>query len=68
MQHYLIIGGSSGIGQQLSNATCRIRQASNSNLNKTEPTFENPLIRIHYLNVLEETLSLDFFYPMNWPD
>ena len=60
MQNYLIIGGSSGIGlklaEQLSESGCNVI----ATFNKTEPAGNNPLIQYHQLNVLEETLSLDF--------
>lgn len=60
MQNYLIIGGSSGIGltlaEQLSESGCNVI----ATFNKTEPAGNNPHIQYHQLNVLEETLSLDF--------
>jgi NAD(P)-dependent dehydrogenase (short-subunit alcohol dehydrogenase family) len=60
MQNYLIIGGSSGIGQklaaQLSESGCNVI----ATFNKTEPAVNNPHIQYHHLNVLDETLSLDF--------
>ena len=58
--HYLIIGGSSGIGQQLA---MQLSQSGNqviATYNKNEPAVEMPHIRFDYLNVLEETLSIDF--------
>jgi NAD(P)-dependent dehydrogenase (short-subunit alcohol dehydrogenase family) len=60
MQNYLIIGGSSGIGQELA---AQLSQSGNqviATFNKNEPTGQNPQIRFHHLNVLEETPSLDF--------
>lgn len=58
--NYLIIGGSSGIGQQLA---LQLSQSGNqviATYNQTPPPFENPLIRFVHFNVLEETLSIDF--------
>ncbi|MFP5042638.1 SDR family NAD(P)-dependent oxidoreductase [Parasediminibacterium sp. JCM 36343] len=60
MSHYLIIGGSSGIGEQLA---VQLSQAGNQVLatyNKNEPKVENLNIQYHHLDVLEETISLDF--------
>lgn len=60
MQNYFIIGGSSGIGQELAN---QLTQAGNqvfATFYKSEPKIENTLIQFHQLNILEETLSLDF--------
>jgi NAD(P)-dependent dehydrogenase (short-subunit alcohol dehydrogenase family) len=60
MQNYLIIGGSSGIGQQLAKQLAQSDKQVIATFNKTEPAAENPNIHFHHLNVLEETLSLDF--------
>lgn len=60
MHNYLIIGGSSGIGQELA---AQLSQSGNqvfATFNKNQPTGQNSQIRFHHLNVLEETPSLDF--------
>jgi NAD(P)-dependent dehydrogenase (short-subunit alcohol dehydrogenase family) len=60
MQNYLIIGGSSGIGQQLAMQLAQSGNRVIATFNKNEPAVKNPHIRFHHLNVLEETPSLDF--------
>lgn len=60
MQQYLIIGGSSGIGQEIANQLSLSGNQVFATFHKNEPTIENPNIRYHHLNVLEETPSLDF--------
>ena len=60
MQNYLIIGGSSGIGQELANQLSQSDNQVIATFNKTEPRNENTQIHFHHLNVLEETLSVDF--------
>ena len=60
MQNYLIIGGSSGIGQQLATQLAIDGNQITATYNKTEPAVENPKIRYHHLNVLDETISIDF--------
>jgi NAD(P)-dependent dehydrogenase (short-subunit alcohol dehydrogenase family) len=60
MGNYLIIGGSSGIGQELAKQLAQSGKQVIATFNKNEPAFENPHIRFHHLNILEETLSLDF--------
>lgn len=60
MQQYLIIGGSSGIGQELANQLCQSGNQVIATFHKNEPTIEDPNIRYHHLNVLAETPSLDF--------
>ncbi|MGZ5189966.1 MAG: SDR family NAD(P)-dependent oxidoreductase [Flavisolibacter sp.] len=58
--HYLIIGGSGGIGQQIA---MQLSQSGNqviATYNKNKPAVEKPDIRFNHLNVLEETLSIDF--------
>lgn len=59
MQTYLIIGGSSGIGQQLALQLAESGKQVIATFNKKEPNDENPHIRFDHLNVLEETLSID---------
>jgi NAD(P)-dependent dehydrogenase (short-subunit alcohol dehydrogenase family) len=60
MQHYLIIGASSGIGQELARQLAAFGKQVIGTYNKNKPTEEHPNIRFHHLNVLEETHSLDF--------
>ena len=60
MQHYLIIGASSGIGYQLARQLAESGKQVIATFNKNEPTLVIPNIRFYHLNVLEDTLSLDF--------
>ena len=48
MQNYLIIGGSSGIGQQLAMQLSESGNQVIATFNKNEPTVENPHIRFHH--------------------
>ena len=60
MQHYLIIGGSGGIGQELATQLAASGSQVIATFNKNQPISENPFIHYHHLNVLDETLSVDF--------
>lgn len=60
MQHYLIIGASSGIGQELAIQLAKSGNKVTATFNKNEPVVENSTIHFHHLNVLDDTLSLDF--------
>jgi len=60
MQHYLVIGGSSGIGQELAKQLAESGNRVTITFNKNKPTVDNPLIDYYPLNVLDETLSLDY--------
>ena len=60
MQNYFIIGGSSGIGQQLAMQLAESGNQVIATFNKKDPVVENPHIHFHHLNVLKETFSLDF--------
>ncbi len=60
IQNYLIIGSSSGIGQQLAMKLAEPGNQVIATFNKNESAVENPHIRFHHLNVLAENLSVDF--------
>lgn len=60
MQNYLIIGGSSGIGQQLAMQLSQSGSQVIATYNKNKPPVESPHIRFEHLNVLEEVLSMNF--------
>ena len=60
MQHYLIIGASGGIGQELAIQLSKADNKVTGTYNNNKPEFEIPDVRFHHLNVLDETLSLDF--------
>ena len=60
MQHYLIIGGSSGIGQQLATQLADAGHFVLATYNSHPPVTTHPQISYHPLNVLEENLTLDF--------
>lgn len=60
MEQYLIIGASGGIGQELAKQLAGSGKQVIATFCKNEPTVEHPLIRYHYLNVLEDTPSIDF--------
>ena len=60
MHQYLIIGGSGGIGQELATQLAASGSQVIATFNKNQPISENPFIHYHHLNVLDETLSVDF--------
>lgn len=60
MQNYLIIGGSSGIGQQLSTLLAESGKQVFATFNKNTPLNDKPNVLYHHLNVLEESLFVDF--------
>ncbi len=60
MQQYLIIGASSGIGKELAKQLAESGHQVIATYNKNKPTAENPNIRFHQLDVLDDTISLDF--------
>ena len=60
MQNYLIIGGSRGIGRQLSEQLAESGIQVFATFNKNEPSAKTPNLHYHHLDVLEESLSLDF--------
>ena len=60
MQNYLIIGGSSGIGQELALQLSQSGYQVFATFNKREPGNENGQVHFHHLDVLEENFTLDF--------
>ncbi len=60
MQNYLIIGGSSGIGQALANQLSQSDHQVFATFNKRETKSENPHLQYHHLNILEEVQNLEF--------
>ena len=60
MQNYLIIGGSSGIGQELVSQLAGSGKQVIATFNTNKPVSESQGISYHHLNVLDETLSVDF--------
>lgn len=60
MKHYLIIGASSGIGLELARQLAAAGHQVTATYNKNEPTIETPNIRFHHLNVLDDSIALNF--------
>lgn len=60
MPTYLIIGASSGIGKKLAEQLVDSGNMVFATYFKNEPTSYAALIEYHYLNVLDEIMSLDF--------
>ena len=60
MRHYLIIGASSGIGRELAAQLGLAGNQITGTFYKNEPTVIIPNTRFHYLNVLDDSFSLDF--------
>ncbi len=60
MQNYLVIGGSSGIGQELAIQLAESGKQVIATYNRLEPPVTNQNIRYHHLNVLEDMPSPDF--------
>ena len=57
--HYLIIGGSSGIGQQLATQLSQSENQVTATYNNTQPAVGNSPISFVHLNVLDENPSID---------
>ena len=60
MKNYLIIGGSGGIGMALAKQLAQSGNNVIATYNKNEPVQEGSNIRFHQLNVLDDTITLDF--------
>jgi NAD(P)-dependent dehydrogenase (short-subunit alcohol dehydrogenase family) len=60
MKNYLIIGASSGIGKQLALQLANTGNRVYGTYCKNEMQSENERISYHFLNVTDETISLDF--------
>lgn len=62
MSKYFIIGASSGIGLCVASQLAEANQQVYATFNKHPINSENPAIQYHYLNVLDENLSIDFLH------
>ncbi len=60
MQHFLIIGASSGIGQALTTQLAAAENQVTATFCKNKPDVVIPNVHYHHLNVLDETHFLDF--------
>jgi NAD(P)-dependent dehydrogenase (short-subunit alcohol dehydrogenase family) len=60
MSNYLIIGGSSGIGQQLSTQLVESGHRVFATYNSHPLSSDNGTLSYHPLNILDESISLDF--------
>ena len=60
MKNYLIIGGSGGIGMALSKQLAQSGNNVIATYNKNEPVHADLNIRFHQLNILDDTITLDF--------
>lgn len=60
MSNYVIIGASSGIGQQLAGQLADTGHQVYATYFKNKLSSENEKIQYHYLNVMDEAIKLDF--------
>jgi NAD(P)-dependent dehydrogenase (short-subunit alcohol dehydrogenase family) len=60
MHNYLIIGASSGIGNELARQLAEAGNQVTATFSKNEPAVVIPNISFHHLNVLDDTFALDF--------
>lgn len=60
MANYLIIGASSGIGKKLSELLSKSGHQVFGTYNKNEIHTDNPLIKSHPLNILDDNIAFDF--------
>lgn len=60
MKNYLIVGGSSGIGQQLATQLAASGEQVIATYNKNKPVIENASLNFHHLDVLGDDFALDF--------
>ena len=60
MQQYLIVGASSGIGKEVARQLAEAGKQVVATYNKNKPTDENPNMRFHQLNVLDDTIASDY--------
>jgi NAD(P)-dependent dehydrogenase (short-subunit alcohol dehydrogenase family) len=60
MKNYLIIGGSGGIGMALAKQLAQSGNNVIATYNKNEPVQVGSNIRFHQLNILDDTITLDF--------
>jgi NAD(P)-dependent dehydrogenase (short-subunit alcohol dehydrogenase family) len=60
MHHYLIVGGSTGIGFELAKQLAAAGNRVTATFNKNEPTDVIPNIHFQHLNVLADNFSVDF--------
>lgn len=60
MKNYLIIGGSSGIGEAITERCSKENHRVWATYRNTLPETQHPGVNIHYLDVLDETMDLSF--------
>ena len=60
MLNYLVIGASSGIGEEIANQLAENGNHVTATFNRNAPVIAHPNIQFHHLNVLDPVTSLDF--------